>query len=147
MIGLLDVNVLVALAWPNHIHHAPALAWFRRHAPGGWATCSITETGFVRVSSNQGAIPDARSPLEATALLRRIVALPHHVFWKDDLRFASSPFVATDKVLGHRQVTDAHLLGLALRHRGWLVTLDAAVKALVPDGRDRDVAVCVIPVA
>ena len=146
MVGLLDVNVLVALGWPNHIHHRQALTWFRTHAPRGWATCSITETGFVRVSSNEAALPDARPPAEAAALIKKITALPHHVFWKDDLRFAASPFVALDKVLGYRQVTDAHLLGFALRHRGRLVTLDTRIKALVPDNRDADAAVCVIPV-
>ena len=56
MVGLFDVNVLVALAWPNHVHHARALDWFREHSPLGWATCSITETGFVRVSSNRAAV-------------------------------------------------------------------------------------------
>lgn len=145
MVGLLDVNVLVALAWPNHIHHVPALAWFRRHASGGWATSSITETGFVRVSSNHAALPDARPPLETAALLRRMTALPHHVFWNDDLHFADSPFVALDKLVGYRQITDAHLLGLAIRRRGRLVTFDGGSKGLVPRGRDAEAVVCVIP--
>lgn len=147
MVGLLDVNVLVALAWPNHIHHGPALDWFKRHARLGWASCSMTETGFVRVSSNPTILPDARTPREAIALLKRITALPHHGFWKDDVRFAESPLVATDKVAGHRQVTDAHLVGLALGHRGRLVTLDAGIRTLVPEGRDPDEVVCVIPPA
>ncbi|HVH26005.1 MAG TPA: TA system VapC family ribonuclease toxin [Vicinamibacterales bacterium] len=146
MVGLLDVNVLVALAWPNHIHHGVALDWFHGRARDGWATCSVTETGFVRVSSNEAVLPDARAPAEAAALLRRIVALPHHTFWKDDLRFAASPFVSLDKVIGYRQVTDAHLLGLALRHRGRLVTLDARIKALIPPDRRAEVAVHVISV-
>jgi len=47
-------------------------------------------------------------------------------------------------VLGYRQVTDAHLLGLALRHNGRLVTLDAGVKAVVPPGRKPDEVVSVI---
>jgi toxin-antitoxin system PIN domain toxin len=79
MICLLDVNLLVALAWPNHVHHAAALGWFRRNQATGWATCPLTQSGFVRVSSNSAMVSDARSPQEAIQLLRRIVALPHHV--------------------------------------------------------------------
>jgi toxin-antitoxin system PIN domain toxin len=147
MVGLFDVNVLVALAWPNHVHHEAALKWFRRQSRQGWATCSITETGFVRVSSNRAILPEARSPQDAIALLRRITALPQHVFWTDDLRFAESSLVARSKIVGHRQVTDAHLLGLALRHRGRLVTFDAGIAMVMPEGRDPDDAICVIPAA
>lgn len=33
MIRLLDVNVLVALAWPNHVHHEAVQAWFTETRP------------------------------------------------------------------------------------------------------------------
>ncbi len=36
-------------------------------------------------------------------------------------------------MLGHRQVTDAYLLGLAFRHGGALATLDRRMEALLPD--------------
>src|SRR3954462_7831310 len=91
VISLLDVNLLVALAWPNHVHHRAALAWFKRNQEAGWATSPLTESGFVRVSSNKTIIPDARSPLETILLLRRIVSLAHHEFWPDDVSFASFP--------------------------------------------------------
>lgn len=132
MIGLLDVNVLVALAWPQHIHHRNALAWFRRHQASGWATCPITESGFVRVSSNRKIIPEGRSPQEAIALLQRIVELPYHHFWKDDISMARSPWVSRNHLMGYRQVTDAHLLALARRHSGHLVTLDEGIRELLP---------------
>ena len=134
MVALLDVNLLVALAWPNHVHHAAAHRWFSRSARRGWATCSIVELGFVRVSSNARAVPAAVSPQEAMALLQRITALSHHHFWPDDVRFAESPHVARSRVVGHQQVTDAHLVALAIRHGGCLATLDRGVRALVPAG-------------
>jgi hypothetical protein len=91
-VALLDVNVLVALAWPNHAHHELALRWFKKHQKWGWATCPTTQSGFVRVSSNQQVLPNAKSPHEALLLLRRITVLPHHVFWADDtaMRILSS---------------------------------------------------------
>jgi uncharacterized protein len=36
---LLDVNVLVALLDPAHLHHDAAHAWFEVKREGGWATC------------------------------------------------------------------------------------------------------------
>lgn len=59
---LLDTNVLLALAWPNHQHHGTAQRWFKREAPRGWATCALTQLGFVRLSSNP-AYPSRRLPV------------------------------------------------------------------------------------
>jgi predicted nucleic acid-binding protein len=99
--------------------------------------------GFVRVSSNGRVIPSAVSPQESAALLRRITAIAGHHFWVDDLRFAESPQVALARVVGHQQVTDAHLIGLAIRHRGCLVTFDRGLRALVPPGHEPDTVVVV----
>ncbi len=145
MVSLLDVNTLVALAWPNHIHHEPAHAWFSEHRGEGWATCPVTESGFVRVSSNPATTPGARSPREAAELLRRIVGLPGHRFWSDDVSPARADSPAWELVLGHRQVTDAHLLALALRREGRLATFERGVLALLPETMDPSRAVALIP--
>jgi len=143
MIHLLDVNLLVALAWPNHVHHAAALGWFRRSQPAGWATCPLTESGFVRVSSNPSAMPEARSPREAIHLLRRIVALPQHVFWHDDVSMTSDS-MAEIPLVGHRQITDAHLLALAQSRGGRLATLDGGIRSLVPHGHEAAEILCLV---
>lgn len=144
MISLLDVNLLVALAWPNHVHHAAALGWFQRNHSAGWATCPLTQSGFVRVSSNPAMVSDARSPQEAIQLLRRIVDLPHHVFWHDDVSVASSELVDKVRLVGYRQVTDAHLLALAQNRGGRLATLDGKMRSLVPRGRSIAEMVCFV---
>jgi toxin-antitoxin system PIN domain toxin len=144
MTCLLDVNLLVALAWPTHVHHEAALAWFRRSQATGWATCPITQSGFVRVSSNSSVVSDAKSPQEAIHLLRRIVALPHHVFWPDDVSAASSEFLDEIRLVGYRQVTDAHLLTLAQRRGGRLATLDGKIRSLVPHGRQVAEVLCLV---
>jgi uncharacterized protein len=141
-VSLLDVNVLVALAWPNHEHHELASRWFRHNQQAGWATCPLTQSGFVRVSSNQRVIPGAKSPGEAAALLLRFLHLPHHVFFLDDVSLVASRFVAPERLTGHGQVSDAHLLGIALRHGGRLATLDRGILALVPSGFPPDQSVC-----
>lgn len=139
-IGLLDVNVLIALAWPSHIHHAPAHRWFASNAAQGWATCPLTGLGFVRVSSNPRIIPDAVSPQEALQVLRQIVQHKHHVFWSDDYPLMDPGF-PTNLLVGHRQLTDAYLLGLAARNGGRLVTFDESISALLPAGDSRRKAI------
>lgn len=130
MTSLLDVNALVALAWPNHIHHHTMRDWFTEHAAAGWATCSVTESGFVRVSSNTAAIPTARSPVEAIAVLTALREQPGHEFWTDDISLAGQTEIDTARLHGHRQVTDAHLLALTIRRHGTLVTFDQRLGAL-----------------
>ncbi len=130
-VGLLDINVLIALAWPSHVHHAPAHAWFGRHADEGWATCPLTQLGFVRVSSNPGIIPEAVLPQQALKVLHKIVQHEHHVFWPDDLPLTDQR-IPDSQIMGHRQLTDAYLLGLAIRNGGKLVTLDESIASLLP---------------
>lgn len=132
MIALPDVNVLVALAWPNHLHHERARAWFEQGHRRGWATCPLTESGFVRVSSSRKVVPAARRPEEAIRLLRELTALPGHVFWADDTSIARSRWIAPERLLGHGQVTDAHLVALCLRRKGRLVTFDRGVSEVLP---------------
>lgn len=140
MTSLLDVNVLVALAWPNHVHHRTARAWFRRNAKPGWSTCPLTESGFVRVSCNP-ATPHAVTLAEAFALLERIRRIEGHQFWEDDISLVASPHVDRTRIASHRQVTDAHLLALARRHGGRLVTFDQGAQRVLSRGDDPTLAV------
>ncbi len=132
---LLDVNVLLALAWPNHVHHAPARSWFHRRGRHGWSTCPMTQCGFVRISSNPSIIPDAVSPAVALAVLKQMVAHPGHHFWADEVSMGDPDFSFPSLLAGHRQVTDGYLLALAIRHNGVLATFDSGVRELNPDGR------------
>jgi predicted nucleic acid-binding protein len=107
----------------------------------------LTQTGFVRVSSNDHVLPDARTPAEALALLEKIILVPGHVFWSDDISICSSKFVARKRLVGYRQVADAHLLALALSREGRLATFDRGVLEIVPVSVPADHAVRVIPPA
>jgi uncharacterized protein len=131
-VGLLDVNALVALAWDSHVHHATMREWFAAHSADGWATCPITESGFVRVSSNPKVLPSPIGVEPARAVLSALRAVDGHRFLADDVSIADAdvPWMS-----GHRQVTDAHLLALARRRGVRLVTFDAGVLTLA-EGRD-----------
>jgi toxin-antitoxin system PIN domain toxin len=136
-VALLDANVLIALAWPQHVHHAAAHDWFGRLGKRAWATCPITQLAFVRISSNPRVIEQAVSPRQAGQMLAKIVKVPGHTFLPCDLAVAGLPTFSNASLAGHRQVTDAYLLDLARHHRGTLVTLDRGVLELVADAGER----------
>lgn len=125
--GLLDVNALVALAWDSHIHHASVRSWMRVNGAEGWATCPLTESGFVRVSSNPKVLPSPIGTAAARAVLAALRGAEGHSFLADDVS-QCDPDVP--EVHGYRQVTDAHLLTIARRHRVRLVTFDARLASL-----------------
>ena len=130
--ALLDVNALVALAWDSHIHHAPIRAWLAQRSDRTWATCPVTESGFVRVSSNPKVLPAPVGAETARDVLAALRATRGHRFLADDVSIADAD---VPRLSGHRQVTDAHLLTLARRHGTSLVTFDAGIVALA-GGRD-----------
>ncbi len=51
-IYLLDINLLLALTDPMHVHHELSHQWFAKKGRKGWATCPLTENGFVRIASH-----------------------------------------------------------------------------------------------
>lgn len=127
---LLDVNALVALLWPAHVHHAAAQEWFARRSRRGWATTPITQGGFVRIVSNPAFSRDAVSPAQALQLLAANLKHRAHRFWPAGIGVPETLARFGGHLVGHRQVTDAYLLGLALHHRGKLATFDGGIRAL-----------------
>jgi len=130
---LLDVNVLIALAWPNHVHHARATRWFAEVHESGWATTPMTESGFVRISSNARVFPEGVTPGQAAEVLRRYCELPGHQFWADATRLSEWSGSLADHVHGSGLVTDAHLALVAAAHGGSLATFDSRAAVLAQD--------------
>lgn len=132
MTYLLDLDVLLALAWPSHVHHGAVHRWFGRLKQNRWASCPLTQLGFIRLSSNPTFTSDAVSPSEATRMLELMIDLGQHEFWPDDLHCRSAQIIANGKMIGHRQVTDAYLLSLSMARDGKLATLDKRISQLIP---------------
>jgi uncharacterized protein len=128
---LLDVSALIALAWPTHRAHERVLSWFARSAKQGWATCPFTECGFVRIVSNPAFSPDFLTLPEAIRLLTLNLSHPTHHFWADDLPFEDAVRPFHGRMLGHYQVTDGYLLGLAINKKARLATLDEGLASLL----------------
>ena len=144
VITLPDVNVLVALAWPNHVHHVAASAWFEAIGTDGWATCPVTEAGFVRVSCNPVVVQTSVTPLDAIAILKELIQLGPHTFWPLDQSILDLPETIGIRLQGYRHITDAMLLAIAMKNGGQLVTLDAGLEMLVQDRESHSLTV--IPV-
>jgi len=126
---LLDVNVLVALAWPHHSFHRAATRRMEQHS-APWATCSITQLGFLRVSLNPAVANTSVSPAEAVSLLAAMVADPWHQY----IEALPSPVAskAFPAVLGHQQITDAYLVWIAGQAGARFLTFDTKLRRL-PD--------------
>jgi uncharacterized protein len=121
---LLDSNVLIALATPEHSLNTRAAKWFQ--AGRMFATCPMTQGALFRFHMRVGVGATAES---ARQLLQTIGSLPRHEFWPDDLPYLE---VETKGIVGHRQVTDAYLVALARAHGGALATLDEGLAAVHP---------------
>lgn len=125
---LLDVNVLVALFDPEHIHHEAAHAWFGNLGAARWATCPLTENGLVRVVSNPG-YPGRRTTLkDAIARLAAFCGHKGHVFWADEVTIRDTTRIRSGSIQGHRQLTDVYLLALAVSNGGALVSFDRSIQ-------------------
>ena len=130
---LLDVNVLIAMAWPAHDSHDKIQAWLSLHATSGWATCPITQAAFVRILSNPSFSRNSLSPRDALALLQTNLSHSAHQFWPDELSLVQALSSLAPQLDGHQQVTDAYLLGLAMHRAGKLATMDKSIFRLLPE--------------
>jgi hypothetical protein len=143
--ALLDVNLLVALFDPDHVHHDLAHEWFAENRDRGWATCPVTENGFVRVLSNPAYGNTVRRPADLVARLRKFCRSGHHQFWPDAVSLTDETLFDQAFVGGPRQVTDVYLLGLAKRRGGRLATFDRTIpRKAVMDG-ERDLVELIAP--
>ena len=126
MRALLDINVLLALFDSAHVDHSRARAWLESHIQFGWASCAITQNGFVRIIS-QPRYPSPIPPSQALELLSDAASTSLHEFWPCSISVLDVSLIDRDRLLGPRQVTDAYLLALAASQGGRFVTFDEAV--------------------
>jgi len=131
---LLDVNVLIALSWPDHTLHLPARKWFARNGSKGWATCPLVQTGFVRIVSNPAFSSRAVSVQEAVEALYASLQDKAHQFWPDSISVAQAAALLAGMGGGHQRVSDAYLVALAIQNRGKLATLDRGIERFAPAG-------------
>jgi len=127
---LLDVNVLIALTEPRHEDFHKALEWFVSSGKDNWGLCPLTELGFVRITTSPSFRPGPRSREKATAILIGLANRPGYRYWPLTESWADLTAPFAPRITGHQQVTDAYLLGMAIKENGVLVTFDRGLKYL-----------------
>jgi uncharacterized protein len=135
-VSLLDVNVLVALFDPDHVHHDASHEWFSANRQHGWASCPLTENGLIRILSNAAYTGSHETAVAIRKRFDKFCSSGDHTFWpdrisiRDDRRFNLSG-------LGHGKITDVYLLGLAKEMDGRLATFDRRIPLSAAIGADQ----------
>jgi hypothetical protein len=131
MTYLLDVNALVALGFANHEFHDRVARWVRTRPAPTLATCSITELGFIRVLAQAPAYGLTVTQARTLLLKMKEVGASRFTFMADAHDISHLPtWVKTPK-----QITDGHLVELAVANGGELATLDERIpdSYLIPE--------------
>lgn len=137
---LLDINLLIALVDPFHVHHDAALTWFIKHRFDGWGTCPITENGFIRILSNPKYPNGPDSTNSTRELLLSLCSQPGHQFWPDSISLAHLSQYPSLPVSKH--LTDYYLLALAVHHKARFVTFDKRIDpSSLKGGKD---SICIL---
>lgn len=145
-VSLLDVNVLMALAWPTHVHHEAAHRWLAADPLRPWATCPHTQMAFLRLSLQPVVVKAVISFADALQALETSTASKQHSFWTLDFPFTAIADEIRSRLVGHNQLADALLLQLAIQKGGTLATFDRRIAALLPPDSPNRPSVELIPV-
>lgn len=78
---------------------------------------------------NAAVVPRPTTAAEAIAMLELLRGVGGHEFWADATEAGHLAKIA-NAIQGYRQVPDAHLITLALRHQGAVATLDRGMGQL-----------------
>jgi uncharacterized protein len=127
---ILDVNVLVALLFPAHPQNRLVQGWFHKVRRRQWATCPITQAGFVRVACLYLGEPRRAVQLAWDALEEECKS-PDHEFWPVSANLCAVDLPMRGRVLGPKQMTDLVLVLTAAANQASLATLDSGIRELV----------------
>jgi len=124
---LLDINVLIARTDALHVLHSRTVDWMKHTDSAEFATCPITENGFLRIYGHPDYPRGPGSPNAALPLLRVIKGRPGHRFLPANVALDDTALFTSLAGMTSRQLTDVYLLGLAVRHQVRFVTFDARI--------------------
>ena len=115
MRALLDINVLLALLDRDHIQHEQGRRWFQQQVYHGWASCAVTQNGFIRILS-QPSYPGPRSHLAGDTTSGHGYFDRASRYWGSEVSILDETIFNHSRIHGPRQLTDVYLLGLAAHH-------------------------------
>jgi predicted nucleic acid-binding protein len=77
--------------------------------------------------SNPAYPSEEKSFAELAGRLQTLCATSDHHFWPDSASLLDDTLFRAASIDGHRKITDAYLLGLAVRNHGRLATFDRSI--------------------
>lgn len=100
-----------------------------------WATCALTQLGFIRLSTNPLVGKQEFSPGDVVALLGALTAHDHHYLADHPSSAALDTQMVCNPLSVTKQVTNAYRLAFARHHQATLLTLDeyGLLRAVAPD--------------
>lgn len=130
---LYDANLITALSHQDHSDHQRVVAWLRSKSNPPWATCEITQTALVRLSANPHVVPSPRNPIDTWRNLEIAMKRSDHVLLA--LPPSAYPILGDclSRCQGYKQVTNAHLIAIAIANQAVLATCDSKLRQLSPD--------------
>lgn len=129
--ALLDVNVVIASVFADHVMHGPARSFVEGLAQ--FYTTPTTQGGFLRFATRpwknerKEDQPPRLKMAEALAKLQEFTNADGHLFLPDDAPFTA---LGLRSLQGHRQWTDAYLLHLARQHGLVMASLESRMSNL-----------------
>jgi toxin-antitoxin system PIN domain toxin len=138
---LLDLNVVVALTDDEHEHYASAHKWFSTLSGESWGTCPLSDAGYIRLATSPAARIGSGSFTAAVAVLADLAGRPGYCFWPMTEGWAELTATFATRIFGHQQVTNAYLLGLAIKEDGLLVTFEKGIRYMAGSEFRRNVLV------
>jgi predicted nucleic acid-binding protein len=124
-----DVNALLALLDPMHLHHEAAHNWYAAQGPIRLVLCSHVLNGVMRVASQ----PRYPNPLGTCAqvrnTLKRFVEKVGPSFCETDVSLLNDAVLVRAGELTPSRVGDLYLLALAVANGAKFATFDTRIPA------------------
>lgn len=133
-VALLDVNVLIALIDPRHVHHESCHRWFASREGADWASCAITQNAVLRIVGHPRYPNSPGSPAVVSRILQELVGHPQHRYWPDAPSLLGLGHVNPSALVNSGQITDTYLLALAVHQGGVLASLDQRLSTVAVAG-------------
>lgn len=125
MTDLPDVNVWLALADENHLHHPRALAYWQEGSAPAMAFCRVTMLGFLRLSTHPKVLSRPLTADEAWDLYQRY-RIEAKVGLIEDCPEIDTQFMALSRHADfpHHLWTDSYLAAFARFHGCRIISFD-----------------------
>jgi uncharacterized protein len=129
-----DVNTMLALLDPMHVHHEAAHQWYASQFPLRLILCSHVENGVIRVASQPRYPNCLGTSSRVRNVLREFVQKVNTASCKKDVSLLDDKVLLQSGTLTPSRVSDLYLLALAAANDARFATFDTRIPAAAVAG-------------